>query len=134
MGSRRGKQMSMEEGPMKTVYCATLLTVFALTLSVGGWLGEAAAEALHTGKGTVLSVEGQGERILMTEEPRGTHVLSLTPQTTIVNAMGSAISAATLQPGDLIREECFVVGDGTFAARQIRLLRPAWMELAGPEM
>ncbi len=120
---------------MKAVYFSlTVLLALALALSGGGPIGAAEAGALHTGKGTVLSIEGQGEQILMTEEPRGTHVLSLTHETTVVNTMGSPISAASLQPGDLIREECFVVGDGTFVARQIRLLRPAWMEGASPEL
>ena len=118
---------------MKTLYCA-LLTVSVLTLSLLGPLGAAEAGGLHTGKGTLLSVEANEGRILMTEEPRGTHVLSLNHETTIVDATGSPLSAAALQPGDLIREECRVVGDGTFVARQIRLLRPAWIEGASPEM
>ena len=120
---------------MKAVYFSfTVLTAMALTLSLGGPVGAAETGALHTGKGTVLSVDGKGDKILMTEEPRGTHVLSLTHDTKVVNEMGSAISAASLQPGDLIREECLGVGDGTFVARQIRLLRPAWMEGASPEL
>ena len=120
---------------MKAMYFSlTVLTAMALALSRGGPVGAAETGPLHTGKGTVLSVEGRGERILMTEEPQGTHVLSLTHETTVVNVMGNLISAASLQPGDLIREECRAAGDGTFVARQIRLLRPAWMEGASPEL
>ncbi len=118
---------------MKAGYFAlAVLTPLTLTLSPLGPFGAAEAGALHSGTGTLLSVEGG--RLMMTEEPRGTHILALNYETTIVDATGSPLAAASLQPGDLVREECLAAGDGTFTAKQIRLLRPAWRELASPEM
>lgn len=111
-----------------------VLGFIALTLSLLGPLGIAEAGASHTGKGTVLSVDINGSRISMTEEPGGSHVLSLNHQTRIVDEIGSPITATALQPGDLIREECLVAGNGAFVVKQIRRLRPAWAELASPEM
>lgn len=119
---------------MKAVNIAlALLTAITLALSPVGPIGAAEAGAIHTGKGTLLSVDLQGGRLLMTEEPSGSHLLSLNHQTKIVDEMGSPISPAALQPGDLVREECFFLENGKGLATQIRRLRPAWMETASPE-
>ncbi len=118
---------------MKAMHVAlAFLTAIALTLlSVGGL--EAETGAIHAGKGAVLSVDGAKGRLVMTEERGGTHVLFLDSKTKVIDAMGLPISAAALQPGDLVWEECLRVGNGTFKAKQIRLLRPTWMETASPE-
>ena len=115
---------------MKVVYLV-LLTAIALTLPAGG---AAESGTIHTGMGTVLGVEVNGSWVLMTEEPHGTHVLFLDHLTKIVNETGGSISAAELNPGDLVREECLLVEGGKGLAKQIRLLRPAWMETASPEL
>ena len=119
---------------MKVGYFAlALLTTIALTLSARAPVRAAEAGAIHTGKGMVLSVDVNRGQIVMTEEPQGTHVLSLNSAATVVDEIGSPLEATALRPGDLIREECLEVGDGTFAAKQIHRLRPAWMETASPE-
>ncbi len=119
---------------MKPVDVAlALLTAVGLALSPVGQLGAAETEPLHHGKATVLSVDPKEVRILMTEEPRGTLVLSLNGETRIVDDMGNRMAAAALQPGDLVREQCLGLENGKFVAREIRVLRPAWMETASPE-
>ena len=127
--SLRGKPLTREGRHMKALFA--LLT--ALTLLTVAPLGAAWAGAVHTGKGTVLSVDSKGRQLVMTEEPEGIHVLLLNSATKVVDEMGSPLAAPALQPGDLIREECQAVGDGTFAAKQIHRVRPAWMETASPE-
>jgi len=114
-------------------YCTVLgLSLIALTVLIGGAFAQ--AETPHAGKAMVLKVDGAAGRIVMTEEPRGTHVLLLNSHTKVINEVGSPIPATALQPGDTVREECFDAGNGIFAAKLIRLLRPAWMDLASPEM
>ncbi len=110
-----------------------IVIAIALTFSTVAAVEAAEAGAIHDGKGTVLSVDIRGRRIRMTEESSRTHVLSWNDQTKVINEAGHPIPPTALQPGDLVREECLVVGDGTFTAQQIRLLRPAWMETASPE-
>jgi hypothetical protein len=123
----------MEEEPMKAQYFAlALLVAIAMALlplaSVGADAGD-----VHSGKGTVLWVDVEGRRILMTEEPDGTHMLVLELRTKVVDETGRRIAATALRPGDLVREECQLVGDDNAVATEIRLLRPAWMETASPE-
>ena len=115
---------------MKAVYLV-LLTAIVLTLPAGG---TAESGTTHTGKGTVLGVDVNGSWILMAEEPYGTHVLFLDHLTDIVDETGGSISAAELNPGDLVREECLLVEGGKGLSKQIRLLLPAWMETASPEL
>ncbi len=113
---------------MKALSCAlALLTAAALTAS-------AEAGALHTGKGTVLSVDAGAGRVVMTHDPGGRHVLALDAATRIVDETGSPIPAAALQAGDTVREECVLRDGGPALAKQIRLLRRAWMDTASPEM
>lgn len=118
---------------MKARYFAlALLVAIAMALSPLGSVGDGAGD-FHSGKGTVLWVDVEGRRILMTEESNGTHVLVLDSHTKVVDEAGRPISASALQLGDLVREECQLVGDDNGVAREIRLLRPAWMETASPE-
>ncbi len=107
----------------------------ALALLAALALAAPAIEAgeLHASKGTILSVDVKTGRILMTQE-RGTHVLALNGQTRVVDETGAVMAAAALQPGDLVREECAADGHGAAVAKHIRLLRPAWMDTASPEM
>ncbi len=118
---------------MKARYFAlALVTAIAMALSPVGSVGAAAGD-LHSGKGTILWVDVGGGWIQMTEESSGTHVLVLDPQTKVVDETGRRISPTALQPGDLVREECQLVQDDDGVAKEIRLLRPAWMETASPE-
>ncbi len=114
--------------------CIALALLTAGALIPLGLSGTVEAGDIHTGKGTVLSVNIREGRILMTEGLRGTHVLVLNPQTKVVDETGAEILVTTLRPGDLVREECRLVQNGNGVARQIRLLRPAWMETASPEL
>lgn len=116
-----------------TFITLALLTTLALVPSPGS-LRAADTGVIHIGKGTVLSVDIQGGRLLMAQDPYGHHVLSLTHQTRVVDEVGSPILPAALQPGDLIREECLRVEKGKGQATLIRRVRPAWMELASPEL
>ncbi|MBI1894632.1 MAG: hypothetical protein HYS14_11025 [Candidatus Rokubacteria bacterium] len=118
---------------MKAQYFAlTLLTAIAMALSPLASVGADAGD-FHSGKGTVLWVDVEGRRILMTEEPDGTHMLVLELRTKVVDETGRRIAATALRPGDLVREECRLVEDDNGVATEIRLLRPAWMEIASPE-
>jgi hypothetical protein len=107
---------------------------FGSAVLFAGYVLTAEAGALHAGKGTVLAVDAHKGRIVMTEEPSGKHALSLNSQTQVFNEEGSPISVMALQPGDLVREECAIAEHGPCTAKLIRLLRPAWMDLASPEM
>jgi len=134
-GKVRGmaKTTWMEDQPMKAQYFAlALLVAIAMALSPLGSVGAGAGD-FHSGKGTVLRVGAGGGWILMAEESNGTHVLVLDSQTKVVDEAGRPISASALQLGDLVREECQLVQDDNGVAREIRLLRPAWMETASPE-
>ena len=118
---------------MKAQYFAlALLVAIVMALSPLGSVGADAGD-LHSGKGTVLRVGAGGGWILMAEEPSGTHVLVLDPQTNVVDETGQRIAATALRPGDLVREECQLVQDDNGVATEIRVLRPAWMETASPE-
>ncbi len=110
-----------------------LVVAAGLVLGAAGAVGPVEAAGPHTGKGVVLSVDARAGRLSMTEEPRGTHVLTLTAETRVFDAEGVAMTPAALQPGDLVREECDANGPGQGVARQIRVLRPAWLETASPE-
>ena len=117
---------------MKAGYFA-LLTAFTLSTVVP--LGAAEAGAVHTGKGTVLSVDVKTRQVVMTAGgSERFHALLLNSETKVVDEMGNPISPAALQAGDLIREECQAAGNGAFTAKQIRILRPAWMDTASPEL
>jgi hypothetical protein len=116
----------MEETMKALGYALVLLAALALTPG-------ADAAGLHTGKGTVLSVDAATGRLVMTHGAHGRHVLVLDRATRVVDETGAPIPAAALQPGDVVREEC-VTGAGLPVARQIWVLRPAWKELASPEM
>ncbi len=118
---------------MKPQYFAlALLVAIAMALSPLGSVGAVAGD-LHSGKGTVLWVGAGAGWIRMTEESNGTHVLVLDPQTKVVDETGQRIAATALRPGDLVREECELAQDGKGVAKEIRVLRPAWMETASPE-
>ncbi len=118
---------------MKAQYFAlALLVAIVMALSPLGSVGAAAGD-FHSGKGTILWVGAGGEWIVMAEESSGTHVLVLDPQTKVVDEAGRRISATALQLGDLVREECQLVQDDNGVAREIHVLRPAWMETASPE-
>jgi hypothetical protein len=107
--------------------------LLALMLSLLLPLETAGAGASHSGKGTVLSVDLQRSRIVITEGSQGTRVLYLNAQTQVIGETGAPIRVGRLQPGDVIREECFQTGDVTFVAKQIRVLRQAWMDSASFE-
>src|SRR5262245_19844741 len=106
---------------------ALLVTLAALPIG-------AEAAGLHTGKGTVLSVDTRAGRLVMAHEAEGRHAFRLDATTRIVDETGRPISAAELPVGDYVREECVMQGHGIALAKQIRVLRPAWMESASPEM
>lgn len=113
-------------------FALMLLVAITMELSPVGSVGAVAGD-LHSGKGTILWVDVEGRWILMTEDPGGTHVLKLEPQTKVVDEMGRRIPATALRPGDLVREECELARDDNGVAKEIHLLRPAWMETASPE-
>lgn len=119
---------------MKTMNLAlTLPFAIALVFAPVGLLEAAENGTTHTGNGTLLSVDAKAGRVVMTEGG-GSHTLSLNQQTTIVDETGRIVSAAFLRTGDFVREECLLEEQGEGVARQIRVLRPAWMDLASPEM
>ncbi len=119
---------------MKAILLAlAFLAALGLTLSPLGPLSAAETGSIHQGKGTVLSVDMKEGRLVMTEEPRGNHLVFLDHQTRIFDERGSSMPAAALQPGDLIREECLLMENGKGLAREIRLLRPAWMDTTSVE-
>ncbi len=113
-------------------FALAFVAAIAMALSPVGSV-DANAGDLHSGKGTILWVDVAGGWIEMTEEPSGTHVLVLDPQTKVIDEMGRRISATALEAGDLVREECELVQDDNGVAKEIRLLRPVWMETASPE-
>jgi len=115
------------------VFALAVLAALGLTLSPLGPLGAAETGSVHHGKGTVLSVDMRNGRLVMTEEPRENHLLALDHRTRIFDERGGTMPAAALQPGDLIREECMLMENGKGLAREIRLLRPAWMDTTSVE-
>jgi len=117
---------------MKAVDLAVaLLTAVGLAVTSAEQL-RAAEIAVHTGKGTVLFVRGSGDQIQMTDERGGKLVLWLAPQTRVVDETGNPMPVAALRSGDLVREQCVEWENGKLVAKQIRLLRPAWMETGIP--
>jgi hypothetical protein len=104
-------------------------------VTVLGLLPAAEAGALHTAKGVVLSVDPRAGRIVMThEDAQGSHVLVVNLLTQIVDEAGALIPMGALQPGDLVREQCVPNGSNPSVATRISVLRPAWKDLASPEM
>ncbi len=104
-------------------------------LTLLAWLPGAEAGGLHTAKGIVLSVDPRAGRIVMThDDAQGRHVLVVDRATRIVDEAGMPIPIGALQAGDLVREQCVPNGAGPSVATRIWLLRPAWKDLASPEM
>ena len=119
---------------MKTVnFTLTFLAAIALVFLSGGLLGAAETGTAHASKGTLLSVDAKTGRVVMTEAS-GSHTLFLNQQTEILDETGHITLAAFLRTGDLVREECLLEEQDKGVARQIRVLRPAWMDSASPEM
>jgi hypothetical protein len=110
--------------------CSRVLAlVAALVLTAG-----AEAGSLHSGKGTVLSVDARAGRLVMAHETEGRHLYRLDATTRIVDELGQPIAAADLRTGDYVREECVPEANGIPLAKQIRVLHRAWMETVNPEM
>jgi hypothetical protein len=117
------------EATMNALSCVLVLLIALAALAAG-----AEAGVLHTGKGTVLSVDARAGRLVMAHEAEGRHAYRLDATTRIIDETGRPITAAEIRVGDYVREECVPEAHGIALAKQIRVLRPAWMESASPEM
>ncbi len=116
---------------MKRVYIGlAVLVVAALVVIVFISRRE---RPMHAGKGTVLSVDAGGGQVTMKDEARGNLVLLLTQETKVLDDQGNPVPAARLKAGDLVREECALVGSNRCQAKQIRILQPAEKATASPE-
>ncbi len=113
---------------MKAVcFALTLLSTLALAV----W-SPCEGGASHSGDGTVLWVDIWAGQVVMTEGSSETLVLSIDPETEIVDVSGDPIPLIALQPGDVVREQCALMEIGAGVARWIQLLRPAWVEVVHP--
>jgi len=88
----------------------------------------------HSGKGKVLSLDARAGRLVLAHDTEGRHIYRLDGATRFFDETGSPITAAQIGVGDYVREECVPEAHGIALAKQIRVLRPAWMESASPEM
>ncbi len=116
---------------MKRVYIGlALLVVAALVVIV---LISRRERPMHVGKGTVLSVDAGGGQVTMKDEESGNLVLVLTQDTKVLDDEENPVTAAKLKAGDLVREECVLVGSNRCQAKQIRIMQPAEKATANPE-
>lgn len=88
-------------------------------------------ERLQQTRLTVVEVDRQGGRLRVKGE--GCTDLSCHPQTIVVTEDGTIADVDALYPGDIVRLETDIAGDGAAVARVV-VLRRVWEAIASPEI